>query len=189
MGLNMKMTEAEIISMLWERSETALNVMDNEYGRLLRKLIYQIVRDNQDMEECLNDTYMAVWEAIPPNRPDYLKAYICRIAKNIAMKRLRERLAIKRNSDNIFYMEELGECISDENVFVSIEEEVLTDYIKKFLDEQSERNRVMFIKRYWFGYCVKEIAKELKMSEKHISVVLGRMRKRLKSYLKEEDAL
>lgn len=77
------MTEAEIISMLWERSENALHVMDKEYGMLLRKLIYHIIGDNQDMEECLNDTYMAVWEAVPPNRPNYLRAYVCRIAKTL----------------------------------------------------------------------------------------------------------
>lgn len=180
------MTEAEIINMLWEHSENALYVIDKEYGMLLRKLIYHIIGDNQDMEECLNDTYMAVWEAVPPNRPDYLRAYVCRIAKNIAMKRLREKMAIKRNSYNIFYIEELGECISDENIFASIEEKVLTGYIKQFLDKQSARDRVIFIKRYWFGYSVKEIAKELKMSEKHMSVILGRIRKKLKEYLKEE---
>lgn len=180
------MTEAEIISMLWERSENALHVMDKEYGRLLRKLIYQIIGDNQDMEECLNDTYMAVWEAIPPNRPDYLRAYICRIAKNIAMKRLREQMAAKRNTNNIFYIEELGECISDENVFARIEEKALTDFIKQFLDKQSVRDRVIFVKRYWFGFSVKEIAQELKITEKHISVILGRTRKKLKECLKEE---
>ena len=183
------MTEAEIMSMLWERSENVLYAIEKEYGYLLRKLIYQIVLDNQDMEECLNDTYMAVWNAIPPNRPDYLKAYICRTAKNIAMNKLREKLAVKRNSDNIFYMEELGECISGENAFDDIEEKELTACINEFLEKQNRKNRVIFVKRYWFGFSVKEIAQELEMSEKYVSVVLGRIRKKLKGYLKEEELL
>lgn len=141
------------------------------------------------MEECLNDTYMAVWDAIPPNRPEYLKAYICRIAKNIAAKKLRERLAKKRNSDHVYYIEELGECVSGDHVFDGIEEELLTVYIKKFLDVQSERNRVIFVKRYWFGYSLKEIAREVGMSEKHISVILGRSRKKLEAYLREEEII
>lgn len=179
------MNELTIIDMLWNRSESALHVIEREYGHLLKGIIYQIVRNNQDMEECLNDTYMSVWNSIPPNRPEYLRAYICRLAKNIAMNHVRHKKRLKRNTDDVFYMEELGECIADDDVFAKIEEETLVEHIELFLDKQSERNRVIFIKRYWFGYSVKDIAKEMEMSERHASVVLNRLRKKLKTYLKE----
>ncbi len=181
-----QMKETEILEKLWERSEDVLSIIDAEYGNLLKKLVYQVVRDNQDTEECLNDTYMSVWNTIPPNRPKYLMAYICRVAKNIAINRLRHRMTMKRNSDNVQYIEELGECIANENVFDSIDESILVDCINEFLKKQSKRNRVIFIKRYWFGYSVKDIANELEMSERHTSVVLERLRKKLKEYLKEE---
>lgn len=181
------MRESEILDMLWEHSESVFNAIETEYGYLLKKLIYQIVSDNQDMEECLNDTYMSVWNAIPPDRPEYLKAYICRIAKNIAINRLRTKKAMKRNQDNLLYIEELGECIAREDVFYQIEEAELAEHINTFLGKQSEKNRVIFLKRYWFGYSVKDIAKEMGMSEKHTSVTLGRLRKKLKMYLIKED--
>lgn len=180
-----KMKESEILDMLWQRSESVLHIIDEEYGHLLQELIYRIVRDNQDVEECLNDAYMSVWNSIPPNRPEYLRAYICRIAKNIAMNHLRKKKRMKRDIDNILYIEELGECVSGEDVFEKLEEKALVEYIESFLDKQKERNRVVFIKRYWFGYSVKDISKEMGMSERHTSVVLNRLRKKLKAYLKE----
>ncbi|MDE6853036.1 MAG: sigma-70 family RNA polymerase sigma factor, partial [Lachnospiraceae bacterium] len=143
-----------------------------------------------DVEECKQDSYLTLWNRIPPERPDPLRTYLCRIVRNTALKKFRDTHAKKRWREDTLCFEELAESVpARSNITEQLETKELTKIVEQFLDNLNQEKRIMFVKRYWFCMTVKDIASEYGMTERHASVILGRIRKKLKQYLQQEDWL
>ncbi len=180
------MEDTNIIRLLWQRSEQALTLLAKKFGALLHRLAMNILNDRRDAEEAVSDTYLALWNTIPPEKPDPLTAYVCRVGKNTALKKHRDNTAAKRDSRYDVSLDELSGCLSG----CSLEEEwqarELGRAIDRFLALQNQQNRIIFLRRYWFGDSVKEIAALYAMSPGAVSVRLSRLRDSLKDYLIKE---
>ncbi|MBR6681339.1 MAG: sigma-70 family RNA polymerase sigma factor [Clostridia bacterium] len=184
------MNDERIIELFFERSEQAIKELDNKYGRVCHKVSYNILNDRQDAEECVNDAYLGAWNAIPPAKPDRLLAFICRIVRNVSLKRYERNTAAKRNSRYDVALQELEDCLaSATTVEKEIEERELTEIIESFLGSLSKENRVIFLRRYWFSDTYADIAKQVGLTEKNVSVRLTRIRKELRAYLLEREVL
>lgn len=180
--------DEKIIELFLGRSEQGIRELDIKYGKVCRKLSYNIVNSRQDAEECVNDAYLGAWNAIPPAKPDPLLAYICKIVRNISLKIYYRKKAAKRNSAYTIAMEEIEACAAGPNtVEAEIEARELARIIESFLDTLTVENRVIFMRRYWFSDSCKDIAEFVGLSEKNISVRLTRIRQKMKSYLAERE--
>ena len=180
------MEDRKIVKLLFARAENAISELSVRFGKQLHRIAYNILGNPSDAEECTNDTYLALWNAIPPVSPDPLAPYGYRTGRNIALKRLHRDTAKKRDSRYDVSLEELNECLPGENLEKLIDVRELGRTMDRFLDTKSKENRYIFIRRYWFGDSIGEIARELKMQENAVSVRLNRMRNGLKEYLLKE---
>lgn len=178
------MTDNEIIKLFFGRSEQAISELDNKYGKACYSLSYSIVSSKQDAEECVSDSYLGVWNTIPPNRPNVLKAFVLKIVRNISIARYHENTAIKRNNAFDTPLHELEEslCAADTTEETILEEE-LTELIDNFLSKLSKQNRIIFMRRYWFCDSYAEISARVGISEKNVSVRLTRIKNQLRVYL------
>ena len=184
------MNDERIIELFFERSEQAIKELDGKYGKIFHSLSFKILNNYQDAEECVNDSYLGTWDAIPPAKPNPLFAFVCKIVRNISLKRYEQNTAIKRNSYYDVAMEELEDCLASTT---TIEEEFaereLTAVIESFLGSLSKENRVIFLRRYWFSDTYADIAKQVGLTENNVSVRLTRIRKELREYLLEREVL
>ncbi len=184
------MDDEKIIKLFFERSEEAIKKLGEKYGCVFYAVSYNILNNRQDAEECVNDAYWGTWNAIPPAKPNPLLAFVCKIVRNISLKRYEQNTAVKRNSIYDVAMEELQDCLASST---AIEDEVvaseLTRIIESFLDSLSTENRVIFMRRYWFSDPYADIAKRVGLTEKNVSVRLTRIRKELREYLLEREVL
>ena len=184
------MNDERIIEMFFERSERAIKELDGKYGKVFHALSFKILNNRLDAEECVNEAYLGAWNAIPPANPKPLLAFVCKIVRNVSIKRYEKNTAAKRNSYYDVAMEELQDCLASTT---SIEEEIagreLTEIIESFLDSLSKENRVIFLRRYWFSDTYAEIAKQVGLTEKNVSVRLTRIRRELREYLLEREVL
>lgn len=182
--------DEKIIELFFDRSEQAIRELDTKYGKACFKLSYNIVNNRQDAEECVNDSYLGVWNAIPPARPNPLLSFVLRIVRNLSVKTYWKNKAEKRNSDYTVAMQEVESFLTAPN---STEEEVeareLARMIEDFLDMQTVEDRVIFMRRYWFSDSYGDIAKRVGLSEKNVSVRLTRLRKKLRDYLIQKEVL
>ena len=179
------MEDNMIIEQLFARSESALSEIQNKYGRLCFKLAGNILNNHSDAEECVNDAYMGVWNSIPPERPDSLRAYLCAIVRRISLKKYRYNTAEKRNSNMTVAIDELEGCLSSSSdVESQIEGKELTGIIERFLDQLKTTDRVIFMRRYYFSDSYADIASATGLTEKNVSVRLTRIRSRLREFLK-----
>ena len=178
------MLDEQIIELFFYRSGNAIDELDKKYGKVLHKLSYNILNDRLDVEECLNDSYLGVWNTIPPERPNPLLTYVCKIVRNISLKRYHSKTALKRNSTYDIAMSEVENYILAPNSVESeIEAKELAALIENFLDTLSVENRVIFMRRYWFSDTYKEIADRVGMTEKMVSMRLTRMRRKMREFL------
>ena len=151
-------------------------------------LSYHIVGSRWDAEECVNDAYLAAWNAIPPARPNPLLSYLVKIVRNISLKIYWRKEAAKRSSHYTIALEEIEACIAAPNtVEAEIDARELARSIESFLDTLTTENRVIFMRRYWFADSYKDIAEFMGLSEKNISVRLTRIREKMKQYLIERE--
>lgn len=181
------MNDASIIELFWNRNETAIAETDKKYGRLCSRVSLNILNSIPDAEECVNDSYLTVWNSIPEDSPEHFSAYLCRIVRNLSLKRLEHNTAAKRNPDLLASFDELDGCVSaNENPENSYDAKQLGKVISEFLRMQSEQSRNIFVRRYWYFESVKKIAGDYKMKEERVSVILFRTRKKLKKYLENE---
>lgn len=184
------MDDEKIIELFFNRSEQAIEEVDKKYGKTCHNISYNILHNKLDAEECVNDAYLGAWNAIPPARPNPLLTYLCKIVRNLSLKRYEFNTAIKRNSTYDVAMEELESCLSSpETVESEIALKELTHIIENFLDSISTENRVIFLRRYWFSDTYSDIAARVGMTEKNVSVRLTRIRENLRNYLKEREVL
>lgn len=177
------MEDQKIISMLFEREEAALTMLSKKYEKTCKKIARNILQNESDAEECVNDAYLAVWESIPPQKPDSLSAFLYRIVRNIATVRYHKNTAQKRNSFYDVALDELEECLASEETASS---EELALLLNEFLAGLKKEERIPFVKRYWYAQSVTEIAEELQTTAHFISVKLSRTRKKLKIFLEKK---
>lgn len=180
------MQDNEIITLLWERKEQALRELEQKYGASLKMLAGRIV-STPDAEECVNDTYFALWNSIPPNRPEYLYAYATKICRNLALNKSERNHASKRTAVVVELSAELIQCIPDHQSVRS--EQALHELIGNFLTGLSEEKRKIFLRRYWYGESIKELSKAFGYSENKVKSILFRLRKQLWKELKKEDVV
>jgi RNA polymerase sigma-70 factor (ECF subfamily) len=177
-----------IIEMFFERSEDAIRELDTKYGKACFKLSYNIVNNRQDAEECVNDSYLGVWNAIPPARPNPLLSFVLKIVRNLSVKVYWKNNAEKRSSSYTTTLLEIEPFIAAPNTTeAEVEARELARMIEGFLEKQSVKNRVIFMRRYWFSDTYKDIAEQVGLSEKNVSVRLSRIRQKLKEYLIERE--
>ena len=178
----------DILDLFFTRSEQAIVELDAKYGAIFHALAYNILASREDADECVNDAYLGAWNAIPPERPERLSAWVCRVVRNAALSRRRRDNAIKRGGNYTLALEELeGVLPAPGNVGDELEAKELTREIECFLDTLSEENRVIFLRRYWFSDSLRDIARRTGLSEKAVNVRLTRLRRQLKKYLAEQE--
>ena len=184
------MDDIKIIELFWSRSQDALERTREKYGALCVSLAGRLLRSPEDVEECVNDAYMALWDAIPPARPDHLPAYISRIVRNLAMTRLDYLSAEKRSPEAAVSFEELSECVSGGvDPAERYRETELREAVTAFLGTRDPESRRYFLRRYFFFDSVKEIARSHGVSESKVKLKLFRTRNALKEYLIKEGYL
>lgn len=179
------MEDEMIISLYNKRSERAIEETQIKYGRACYGVAFGILRNNEDSEECVNDTYLRTWNVIPPEQPSRLGAFVCRITRNFAIDRHRAKNADKRPHETEVAIDELSEClpaIGDDPESRA----VIADVINRFLASLSPTKRIVFMRRYFFSDTPREIAKKLHMTETNVYIILHRLRAKLKDYLGKE---
>ena len=182
--------DQEIIALFRQRSEEAIEELNRKYGRQIRQVTDHVLRDRQDAEECASDTCLQVWNSIPPGQPEHLGAYACKIARNLAINRYRSNSAKKRNTFYDVALDELEETVPAlSNVETEYEARELTGYVNQFLRSLEPDDRVLFLRRYWFGDSVSGIASAVGRKPHALSVRLFRLRQRLQDYLKKEGMM
>lgn len=182
------MDDLGIIELYWQRNGAAIDETDKKYGALCRGLAVRILGDERDGEECVNDTYMATWQAIPTERPNKLAAFLAAITRRLSIDVLRKRSAVKRGMGEAERaLDELAETLpARDNVEREVEQRELTEAIDRFLDTLGASERDMFVCRYWLCASIKDIARRFNASESRVKSSLMRTRNRLKKYLGEE---
>jgi len=184
------MTDQQIIDLFYERSEQAIAELAKNHGKPVKKVAYNILGNLQDAEECVNDTWLAVWNCIPPQRPSPLRTFVCRIARNLATKKYHSNSAQKRNSQYDAALDELAECIPDQSsVEDSYSAKELSITINRFLDTLSYEDKFIFMRRYWYADSLADIVRMTNMSYSSISVRLYRTKIKLKNLLMKEGLL
>ncbi|MBE6608091.1 MAG: RNA polymerase sigma factor [Ruminococcaceae bacterium] len=182
------MEDREIIELFWSRDESAVSVLDEKYGEFCRHIAFNILHSQEDSEECVNDTYLKVWNAIPPQRPTFLRAFLSRITRNLAFDRCRLKMREKRGGGEVaIALSELENCISSRaDVQEEYDTKELGEAIGRFLRTISERDRDVFVARYYFVTEVEEISEKLGIDVKQVWNILSRTRKKLKDFLEKE---
>jgi len=177
-----------IVELFFDRSELAISETSKKYGRYCHYIAYNILRNNEDAEECVNDTYLRAWNSIPPKRPNKLQTYLGKITRNLALNMLEKLTAQKRGKGQVpLVLDELAECIPDERSSTDIVEDMyIKELLDRFLDALPAETRKIFVRRYWYMSAVKEIAREYNLTESKVTVTLFRTRKKLKEYLEEK---
>lgn len=173
----------EIIELLFLREEEGILRMQQEYGARLLRLAGTILPE-EDAKECVNDTYLSVWNSVPPNRPQNFFAYMAKICRNLAFNRLEWNKAKKRNAVVVELSEELADAVPDGRN--GIEKEELGRLLGSFLKTLDPEKKQLFVKRYWYGNSIKELAWEYGHSENQVKSSLFRIRKKLRRYLEQE---
>ena len=181
------MTDEEIIALFFERSERAISELAEKHGAAVRRVARNILGDERDAEECVNDAWLGAWNSIPPARPSPLRTYVCRIARNLAVKRYHSVSAQKRDSHYDLALEELAECVPDRGgVEDSLAARELAGAINAFLDTLPYEDKFLFMRRYWYADPLPEIAEMAGMRYQTAAVRLHRVREKLRKYLKKE---
>ena len=177
----------KIIQLYWDRNESAIEESSKKYGSYVRQIACRILTDIADAEECVNDTWLRAWNAMPPQRPTVLSAFFGKITRNLSFDVYRRSHRDKRGGAEIdLVLEELGECVSgQDDTEARWENKELVREINRFLGSLPRTKRDMFVLRYWYAYSVHTIADRFHTTDNNVSVILNRLRKKLRTYLTE----
>ena len=178
------MEDQQIIGLLFQRSETAIFALQQKFGGLCRSIISNILPDNRDVEECLSDTFLRVWNSIPPQRPDRLDSYLARIARNVALDRYDYNTASMRNTGLTLAYEELAMYLPSRGLETDGVE--FRTFINRFLRGLPKASRMMFIRRYWYGESIAQVAEAFECSEEKVKSTLFRIRNKLRQAMIKE---
>ena len=181
------MEDKQIVELYWARSENAISETEKKYGRYCHYIAYQILHNDEDAKEVVNDTYLKTWNTVPPRRPDPLKPYVGTISRQLALDVYKKQNAQKRGGQVSLVLDELSECIPDNDSGADIGESVaLSDALNRFMWALPQRTRNIFVRRYFYMSSVAEIAKDFSMKESNVTMHLLRTRKKLEQFLKKE---
>ena len=182
------MQDSEIIRLYWDRDERAITETDTAYGAYCRSIAYTILCSALDAEECVNDTYLHAWNAIPPQRPAKLSLFLGRITRNLSIDRVRRLHTQKRGGgEYVQITEELAACLpSADDTAQALENKELETVVNAFLHTLPERDAALFLLRYFYMKPITACAAACGISETNAKVTLHRMRKKLKAYLEKE---
>lgn len=183
-----RLADEAIIALYWERSEQAISATEGKYGKYCTCIARNILNDFEDAKECVNDTWLRAWNAIPPGKPQRLAAFLGKITRNLAINRLEKVCAKKRGGGAMeVLMEELGECLPDRRTGVDMAEDfVVRDAINRFLAVLPAENRKLFVRRYWYFSSIRDIAADYGMGESKVKMALLRMRAEFRRFLEKE---
>lgn len=177
----------KIIELFYERSEQAIFELSKKYGSVCRKVADNILNNRLDTEECVNDAYLGAWNTIPPQNPNPLLSYVCRIVRNLAIKKYHTNTAAKRNSIYDVALDEIENCFP---AATSVEDEFNANEVARiidaFLESLDKENRIMFVRRYWHADSITDIATLFGTSNHNVSVRLFRTREKLRKCLRKE---
>lgn len=183
------MKDTEIIELYFKRDENAIIVSEKKYGSYCRKIAYSVLENSEDTEECINDTWLRAWKAMPPQRPDCLSAFFAKITRNLAFDRYKA-LHNKKRGEITLILDELSECIpSSENTEQTIILSELAQKLNQFLHGLPERERHIFLSRYWYSESIQKISKQFSLSVSNVKTILFRTRQKLKTFLEREKLL
>ncbi len=182
------MNDKELLQLFSIRSENAILETEKQYKRYMSYIAYNILNSNEDAEECINDALLAVWNNIPPEHPDNLRAYLGRITRNIALNMFDRKTASKRNSEADVSIDEFSECFPDNTPDIT-NSLAIKNALNVFLATLSKRDRIVFIQRYFYCCSISEIAKNNSLTESNVKTVLHRTRSDLKTHLIKENIL
>lgn len=183
-------TDPEIIDLYWDRDEKAIYYTNLKFKNYLFTISYNILHNSSDCEECLNDTYMGAWNAIPPNRPKNFLVFLSKIIRNISISRYRSKTSYKRiPSEMMISLEELDECIGSNQLEENRDSEIISQSISSFLQKKPKQIQAIFICRYFCYDSIEKIAKTFQMSESSVYKKLASIRNGLKIYLKKEGII
>ena len=180
------MEDTHILDLYFARNEEAIRQTDAVYGRKLYRLADRILQDAMDSEEAVSDTYMKAWDTIPPKKPMHLFAYLAKICRNFALKKLDWKAAAKRNAEVVALTQEMESCIPDSSRERELEAKELGRLLDAFLRTLSQENRMVFLRRYWYVDTIAEIAVRYGISESAVQMRLNRTRSKLADYLTKE---
>ena len=179
--------DIKIIELYFERNEQAIKETDIKYGKLCHKLSYNVLNNRQDSEECVNTTYLGVWNKIPPTRPDNFKAYISKIVRSISIDKFRKQKAKKRSADMVMALDELTEVLPDERHAPGRNDEEIGKLLSIFLRKQKEEVQRVFVLKYFYFESNRAIAEKYGFTERKVTHMLAHTRAQLKEYLIKEE--
>ena len=183
------MEDNQIVELYWARSEKAISETADKYGRYCYSIAYNILHSNEDSEECVNDTYLNAWSAMPDQRPSKLPAFLGRITRNLSLKRWEKYTAEKSGAGHVpLVLDELQECVPATNNSTDqlVDDLVLVDVLNRFLASMPTEKRRIFMRRYWYLSPITEIAADFSVSESKVKMSLLRSRNELKQMLEKE---
>ena len=182
------MNDREIVELYWQRSERAIEETIGKYGSYCRIVAYNILENRDDCEECLSDTWLSAWNAMPDQRPTRLRPFLARITRNFALRRIVRRRAQKLGGgETELALEELDACLpSGYDLEKELEDRELGRALDRFVGQLPAREQTVFVGRYFYLATERELAEKLGMSRSGVSAMLGRLRGRLGDYLRSE---
>ena len=184
------MEDERILALLWRRDERAVAALEDKYGAYCRSIALRILGSVEDAEETVNDVWLRVWNAIPPERPRVLSVWLGRVTRNLAVSRAREKQAQKRGGQLDAALEELSECVpAPFSTEGEAEARALERSVAAFLRTLEPERRDVFLARYWYLASVEEICRKTGFSQSKVKSMLQRIRGRLRTYLQEEGHL
>lgn len=183
------MEDSKIVELYLQRDENAIKETKIKYEKYCSYIANNILNSTLDTEECVNDTYLATWNSIPPNEPKSLRAYVGKIVRNIALNRYNANKAKKRNDSIAVVLDELNEVIGDsESDGRNLTDELTLKYaLNAFVGSLKQETREIFVRRYWYLSSIKEIASDYGLSESKVKVTLLRTRELLREFLRKEE--
>lgn len=181
------MEDERIVDLYWERNPMAITATGEKYQNYCFKIAYNVLRNQQDCEECVNDTWLRAWNAMPTERPKLLGAFLGAITRNLSLDCYRKKHAKRRGEGEITYIfEEMRDSLITEGPEQKAEEQALVEALNLFLERMEKESRILFVRRYWYLDSIAEIAKRFSMSESKVKSSLFRSRKKLQAFLKQE---
>lgn len=182
------MDDKQIVDLYWERSEKAIKETAAKYGGYCYSIAINILNNSADAEECINDTYLSAWNSIPPHRPSVLSTFLGKITRRISIDKWRKSNAEKRGGgQTAIVLDELSECIPDKNsIEYTVEAQFLADIINSFVGDLQDKDRRVFLCRYFYLDSVESIAERFGYSQSKVKSILHRTRQKLRTRLEKE---
>lgn len=182
------MKERQIVALYWERNPRALLESQRQYGGYCYQIAWNVLENREDSDECVNDTWMRAWNAMPPQRPSRLSLFLGRITRNLALDRWREKRAERRGSGRTaLALEELSECLTKgDSTWQEVEAHELTEAVSRFLETLPAPDRQLFLGRYWYCRSIGELSAIFSLRESAVKTRLFRLRGKLREFLEKE---